>query len=101
MFDRFRRWLLGTPPAPPAPAALRAIRFRHDVKHGTLHFLPGIAFAFEDPDAAPYFIAAGYADDTGDPPQRVFALGEIDIDPATVFGGGEHRGKRAGEVTGG
>lgn len=63
------------------------------VKHGKLSFAPGISYAFEDPDAEAYFIAAGWAARTKDAPVHTFTLGEIDIDPATVFGGGAKRGQ--------
>lgn len=63
------------------------------VKHGKLSFAPGVAYAFEDPDAEPFFIAAGWAERTKDKPVHTFTLGEIDIDPATVFGGGDKKGQ--------
>jgi len=63
------------------------------VKHGKLSFAPGVAYAFEDKDAEPYFIAAGWAEATHDAPVHTYSLGEIDIDPATVFGGGSNKGK--------
>lgn len=63
------------------------------VKHGTLTFSPGVSYAFEDKDAEPYFIGAGWAETTKDDPVHTFTLGEIDIDPATVFGGGQNKGQ--------
>lgn len=63
------------------------------VKHGKLSFAPGVAYAFEDPDAEPYFIAAGWAAKTKEAPVHTFTLGEIDIDPATVFGSGDKKGQ--------
>lgn len=62
------------------------------VKHGKQSFAPGVPYAFEDADAEPYFIAAGWAKKTKDAPVHTFTLGEVDIDPATVFGGGDKRG---------
>lgn len=63
------------------------------VKHGKLSFAPGVSYAFEDTDAEPYFIAAGWASPTKDAPVHTFTLGEIDIDPGTVFGGGDKKGQ--------
>lgn len=63
------------------------------VKHGKQSFAPGVPYAFEDADAEPYFIAAGWAAPTKEKPVHTFTLGEIDIDPATVFGGGDKRGQ--------
>ncbi len=63
------------------------------VKHGKHSFAPGVPYAFEDADAEPYFIAAGWAERTKEPSVHTFTLGEVDIDPATVFGGGDRRGQ--------
>lgn len=61
-----------------------SITFNQRVKHGRLDFHPGVTYAFEDPDAAPYFIAAGWASDSGDGEAAVtISLAEIDIDPLT------------------
>lgn len=65
-----------------------SIQFNQRVKHGRLDFHPGVAYGFEDPDAAPYFIAAGWASDCGDTPAAVIiSLAEIDIDPLTRVAG--------------
>ena len=64
------------------------------VKHGKHSFAPGVSYAFEDEDAEPYFIAAGWAAKTKEPPVHTFTLGEVDIDPETIFGGGKSRGQR-------
>lgn len=71
------------------------------VKHGRLAFVPGTAYAFEDPDAASYFKGCGWAEDTTDEPQVTFSLGEIDIDPETVFGGGPNKGRKVADLIAG
>lgn len=81
------------------------IKFNQRVKHGTLDFQPGIVYGFEDVDAAPYFKACGWADDTGDDAAVVVTIGELDIDPCTVWGDGSNKGKfvmpeRAAEARG-
>lgn len=67
--------------------AAGAIKFRFPVKHGTLQFIPNVALAFEDKDAAPYFIAAGFADETDDDPVMTYPQDSVSIDPETVFAG--------------
>lgn len=62
-----------------------AIVFSELVKHGTFQFAPGVVYAFEDPDAEPYFVACGWASVTTDPAVVTVTLGEIDIDPETVM----------------
>jgi hypothetical protein len=66
------------------------------VKHGTIIMQPGSIVGFEDPDAAPYFIAAGWAEPSDEEPSIVYTQGEVDVDPTTVFGTNEHpdKGKR-------
>lgn len=58
---------------PPANSAVKAVVFNQTVKHGRHEFLPKVAVAFEDPDAAPYFVAAGWAAYTADDPVRVYS----------------------------
>ena len=61
------------------------IVFHGRTKHGPLDLLPGVPVAFEDVDAAPYFIAAGWAVETDEDPVVTYDIGTIDIDPDTVF----------------
>lgn len=69
------------------------IIFSEVVRHGTHEFVPGVAYGFEDADAVPYFTAMGWATRTDATPVRIFSLGEVDIDPATVFGSGPRKGQ--------
>lgn len=64
------------------------ILFNQRVKHGTLDFHPGPLYGFEDPDAAPYFKACGWADDAKGEPAVVITMDELDIDPCTIWGHG-------------
>lgn len=75
-----------------------AITFNQRVKHGRCDFHPTIVYGFEDPDAAPYFKAAGWAKDSKDEVQVVITLGEVDIDPDTVFADGPNQGKKVVEA---
>ena len=61
-----------------------AIQFHKRTLHGGFEMLPGVAYGFEDADAEPYFLALGWAEATDAAPARVYAIGEIDIDPLTV-----------------
>ncbi len=63
------------------------------VKHGRFHFLPGPAYGFQDPDAAPYFKACGWAEDSTEEPAVVITVEEIDIDPCTIWGDGSDKGR--------
>lgn len=72
----------------------QAITFRALTKHGTLQFLPGVPVAFEDVEAAPYFLAAGFADKSKDEPVHTYPKSSIDIDPEAVFGGGGRVGQK-------
>lgn len=70
------------------------ITFNQRVKHGRLDFHPGINYGFEDPDAAPYFKACGWAVDVPNgEAQVVITFDELDIDPLTIWGDGPNRGK--------
>lgn len=69
------------------------IIFTERVKHGSLDFHPGPKYGFEDPDAAPYFKTCGWAEDASGEPALVISVDELDIDPLTVWGNGERRGK--------
>ena len=75
-------------------AKAQTITFRAPVKHGTLQFFPGVPVAFEDADAAPYFIAAGFADPSKGEPVHTYPKSSIDIDPETVFGSGDRVGQK-------
>lgn len=72
---------------------VQSVIFREVVRHGTHQFAPGIAYGFEDPDAVPYFTAMGWADRSDQEPVITLSLGEVDIDPATVYGSGPRRGQ--------
>ena len=66
------------------------IIFSEQVGQSGRTFMPGAVYAFEDPDAAPYFKACGWAKDA---PAKAVAdvvvtMTEIDIDPCTIWGGG-------------
>jgi hypothetical protein len=66
-----------------------AIIFSERYRHQGFEFLPGISLAFDDPDAEPFFKKLGLAADTADPPLRIYAQEEINIDPDTVFADGQ------------
>lgn len=68
-----------------------AIVFNQRVKHGRLDFHPTIAYGFEDPDAAPYFKACGWAEDSSDAPLVTISIEEIDIDPCTIWADGPNK----------
>jgi hypothetical protein len=70
------------------------ITFKSLTKHGRLAFAPGPKYAFEDPDAAPYFLAMGWAEKAEGEPDFVIPIGELDIDPETVFADGPNKGQR-------
>lgn len=78
-------------------AKLQAIKFKNLTKHGTLQFPPGVTFAFEDPDAAPYFIKAGFAEKSSEEPTYVYPKTSIDVDPETIFADGPRRGQKVME----
>jgi hypothetical protein len=62
---------------------MQAVIFKNLTKHGTLTFLPSVPLAFEDADAAPYFIACGWAEATDQEPLHTYLAGEVDVDPLT------------------
>lgn len=74
------------------------IRFSGVSKHGRHAFTPGPAYQFEDADAEPYFVAMGWAETTTDPADFTIPIGEVDIDPATVFADGPDKGRRVLEA---
>ncbi len=61
-----------------------AIKFWFPVKHGRHLFVPNVPLAFEDEDAVPYFLAAGFADASDDEPVMTYPKSSIDIDPETI-----------------
>ncbi len=69
------------------------IVFNQRVRHGRLDFHPVVKYGFEDPDAAPYFKACGWAADGSGTPDLTIGIDEIDIDPCTVWGAGPDKGK--------
>jgi hypothetical protein len=69
------------------------IKFNQRIKHGKLDFHPTVKYGFEDPDAAPYFKACGWADDATGDADVVVTIGELDIDPLTIWGDGPDKGK--------
>ncbi len=69
------------------------IKFNQTVRHGRLEFNPDVPLAFEDKDAEPYFIAAGWAEETKSKPARTYAQDEVPIDPATIHGDGPNKGQ--------
>lgn len=62
---------------------MKSIIFNQAVKHGRIQFIPGVAVAFEDADAVPYFVAAGWAEASDEEPKHTYPLGEVDVDPLT------------------
>lgn len=76
------------------------IVFNQRVKHGVLDFHPGVVYGFEDPEAAPYFKAMGWANDGASEPALIIGIDELDIDPETIFADGPHKGRRVLEVAG-
>lgn len=59
-----------------------------DLSVSTL-LLPGIPLAFEDPDAAAYFLSLGIGEASETAAVHTFGRDEVDIDPRTMFGGRE------------
>lgn len=70
------------------------LSFKEPVKHGKMQFVPGPVYGFEDVDAAPYFTALDWAEASKAEPTIIVTIGEIDIDPQTVFGSGDRRGQK-------
>lgn len=75
-------------------AKTQSFEFNQVVKHGRFAFAPGPVYGFEDPDAAPYFNAMGWGDVSSKKPDVVIGIDDLDIDPATVFADGPHKGQR-------
>jgi hypothetical protein len=53
--------------------------------HEQHRFPPKVPFRFEDPDAEPYFLAAGWAEETDEEPIHTYTQGEVDVDPMTTL----------------
>lgn len=70
-----------------------AVKFHSPTLHGTTRFVPGVPLGFEDPDADEYFERAGFAVPTDEDPVITYGVGEVDIDPQTVFGSGAFVGE--------
>lgn len=75
-----------------------SLKFNQRVKHGKLDFHPKVVYGFEDPDAPVYFKAMGWAAETSEKPEVTITIGELDIDPDTVFGDGPNKGRKVMEV---
>lgn len=79
-----------------------AIKFKGLTKKDRLAFVPGTAYAFEDPAAVPYFKACGWADDTDDEPVVTIGLGELSFDdPDAYIGGGPNKGRKVSDLIAG
>jgi len=81
------------------------VTFDRRYKHGRIDFHPGPVYGFEDPDAAPFFKALGIAADSSDDATVEITIGELDIDPCTLWGNGPNKWKyvmpdRAAEARG-
>lgn len=70
-----------------------AIIFGSSVKHQRCHFPPNVPIAFEDPDARPYFLAAGWATPTDRAPELYYPATMFDIDPDTRHADGPNKGR--------
>lgn len=60
-----------------------AVKFHSGTKHGKETFLPSISLAFDDPLAENYFIGAGLAEATTEPPVHTYPEGTVVVDPMT------------------
>lgn len=77
------------------PIAAGKVVFNQVVSHSGVSFIPNkVVYGFEDPDAAPYFVAAGWAEDSPEDPDITVPSGVIEIDPETVFATGPNRGQK-------
>lgn len=48
--------------------------------------LPGVPLAFEDPDAGPFLVALGIAEESDLEPPYTYSQAEVDFDPRTTAG---------------
>lgn len=72
------------------------IQFEELCKHDIHQFAEGAVVEFEDSKAAAYFIALGAAKPAAgnSTPDMVMGVGDLHIDPNTVWGSGSNRGKK-------
>lgn len=70
-----------------------AIIFNQSILHDRTRLMPGVALAFEDPDAEGYFVAAGWAEATKKDPVHTYSKDEIVVDPATTHADGPNKGQ--------
>lgn len=61
-------------------------------KQGAAQIPPSLPVAFEDPDAAPFFVKVGWADESTLDPVITYSQEEVSIDPETVYGSGPLKG---------
>lgn len=71
-----------------------ALKFKETIKHGRETILPGVAVAFEDTNAEPYFSALGWAETTSDAPVHTYSAEAVAIDPDAVFADGPDKGRK-------
>ena len=62
------------------------------VRQNKTEFHPKVNYGFEDPDAADFFIALGWADTVDAEPDVTITADELDIDPETVWAYGPEKG---------
>jgi hypothetical protein len=72
---------------------MAAIKFHGVTKHGRNAFVPSTPLGFEDPGAIPFFVAAGFGEETDEEPVMTYPEGTVEIDPNTVFADGPNKGK--------
>lgn len=72
----------------------QAFEFNTLVKHGRFAFNPKVRYGFEDPDAVSYFAAMGWGKKVKGEPEVIIGLGDVDIDPETVFADGPKKGQK-------
>jgi len=72
------------------------VEFNRECKHGVHRFFDGLVAQFEDPDAAPYFVRAGWASFSSKEPKVTYTQGEVDIDPETIMGNEGPEGTKPG-----
>lgn len=63
------------------------------VREGRTEFHPKVNYGFEDPDAAAFFTAMGWAEPTTEAADVVISKEDLDIDPETVWGYGPNKGE--------
>lgn len=76
---------------------MQALKFKSKWKQTRMTFVGktlengdvvGPVYGFEDPDAAPFFLATGFAVATDEPVDILITKDELDIDPATSWAAG-------------